>query len=79
AIRQAVIIAGGLGTRARSLTGYAIPKALFPLGVVPIILRQIRVLAREGFQHVRVLGGHLGSQLEPALDAEFFSFRNKSR
>lgn len=70
AIRQAVIIAGGLGTRARSMTGDAIPKALLPLDGVPIILRQIRVLAREGVQHVRVLGGHLGSQLEPALGPE---------
>lgn len=65
AIRQAIIIAGGLGTRARSMTGDAIPKALLPLAGVPIILRQIRILAREGIQHVRVLGGHLGSQLSP--------------
>ncbi|RUM08861.1 HAD-IIIA family hydrolase [Rhizobium chutanense] len=70
AIRQAVIIAGGLGTRARSMTGDTIPKALLPLAGVPIILRQIRVLAREGVRHVRVLGGHLGSQLEPALRPE---------
>ncbi|NKL99203.1 HAD-IIIA family hydrolase [Rhizobium leguminosarum] len=70
AIREAIIIAGGLGTRARSMTGDAIPKALLPLDGVPIILRQIRVLAREGIQHVRVLGGHLGSQLEPALGSE---------
>ncbi|MBX5194051.1 HAD-IIIA family hydrolase [Rhizobium sp. NZLR10] len=69
-IRQAIIIAGGLGTRARSMTGDAIPKALLPLAGVPIILRQIRILAREGVQHVRVLGGHLGSQLEPALAPE---------
>ncbi|WHO76816.1 HAD-IIIA family hydrolase [Rhizobium sp. BT03] len=69
-IRQAIIIAGGLGTRARSMTGDAIPKALLPLAGVPIILRQIRILAREGIQHVRVLGGHLGSQLEPALGPE---------
>ncbi|MDC9837222.1 HAD-IIIA family hydrolase [Rhizobium binxianense] len=69
-IRQAIIIAGGLGTRARSMTGDAVPKALLPLAGVPIILRQIRVLAREGVQHVRVLGGHLGSQLEPALSPE---------
>ncbi|MBY5758151.1 HAD-IIIA family hydrolase [Rhizobium leguminosarum] len=70
AIREAIIIAGGLGTRARSMTGDAIPKALLPLDGVPIILRQIRVLAREGVQHVRVLGGHLGGQLEPALGPE---------
>lgn len=69
-IRQAIIIAGGLGTRARSMTGDVIPKALLPLAGVPIILRQIRTLAREGIQHVRVLGGHLGSQLEPALGPE---------
>ncbi|PDT36454.1 histidinol phosphate phosphatase [Rhizobium sp. M10] len=70
AIREAIIIAGGLGTRARSMTGDAIPKALLPIDGVPIILRQIRVLAREGVRHVRVLGGHLGSQLEPALGPE---------
>ncbi|MEH7839369.1 HAD-IIIA family hydrolase [Rhizobium laguerreae] len=70
AVREAIIIAGGLGTRARSMTGDAIPKALLPLDGVPIILRQIRVLAREGVQHVRVLGGHLGGQLEPALAPE---------
>ncbi|NYJ10482.1 histidinol-phosphate phosphatase family protein [Rhizobium leguminosarum] len=70
AIRQAIIIAGGLGTRARSMTGDVIPKALLPLAGVPIILRQIRTLAREGIRHVRVLGGHLGSQLEPALGPE---------
>jgi mannose-1-phosphate guanylyltransferase / phosphomannomutase len=70
AIREAIIIAGGLGTRARSMTGDAIPKALLPLDGVPIILRQIRVLAREGVQHVHVLGGHLGGQLEPALAPE---------
>ncbi|MBX4999349.1 HAD-IIIA family hydrolase [Rhizobium lentis] len=70
AIREAIIIAGGLGTRARSMTGDVIPKALLPLDGVPIILRQIRVLAREGVRHVRVLGGHLGCQLEPALGPE---------
>ncbi|WP_064695278.1 HAD-IIIA family hydrolase [Rhizobium aegyptiacum] len=70
AIREAIIIAGGLGTRAHSMTGDVIPKALLPLAGVAIIVRQIRVLAREGIQRVRVLGGHLGSQLEPALGPE---------
>jgi histidinol-phosphate phosphatase family protein len=69
-IRQAVIIAGGLGTRAHSMTGDVIPKALLPLDGVPIVIRQMRALAAEGIERLCVLGGHLGAQLEPALKPE---------
>jgi len=69
-IRHAAIVAGGFGTRARQLTGDVIPKALLPVDGIPIIIRQMRVLAREGIRHVAVLGGHLGSQLETALRPE---------
>ncbi len=69
-IRQAVIIAGGLGTRAHSMTGDVIPKALLPLDGVPIVIRQMRALAAEGIVRLCVLGGHLGAQLEPALKPE---------
>jgi histidinol-phosphate phosphatase family protein len=69
-IRQAVIIAGGLGTRAHSMTGDVIPKALLLLDGVPIVIRQMRALAAEGIVRLCVLGGHLGAQLEPALRPE---------
>jgi histidinol-phosphate phosphatase family protein len=67
---RAVIVAGGRGTRARDLTGDVIPKALLPVAGVPVIVRQMRVLAREGVTRITVLAGHLGGQLERALAPE---------
>jgi histidinol-phosphate phosphatase family protein len=67
---HAVIIAGGLGTRARGMTGDRIPKALLPVGGVPIIFRQMRVLRREGVERLTVLAGHLGDQLAAPLGEE---------
>jgi mannose-1-phosphate guanylyltransferase/phosphomannomutase len=67
---QAAIIAGGFGTRAAGMTGDRIPKALLPVGSVPIIFHQMRVLQREGVTQVSVLAGHLGHQLKTALEPE---------
>ncbi|HLH92646.1 MAG TPA: HAD-IIIA family hydrolase [Xanthobacteraceae bacterium] len=67
---HAVIIAGGLGTRAHAMTGDRIPKALLSVGGVPIIFRQMRVLRREGVERLTVLAGHLGEQLVGPLGAE---------
>ena len=69
-LRHAAIVAGGLGSRAQGLTGDAIPKALLPVAGVPILFRQLAVLAREGITNVTVLAGHLGAQLAPAVEAE---------
>src|ERR1700676_1865877 len=67
---HAAIIAGGLGTRAASMTADLIPKALLPVAGIPIIFRQIRVLQREGVTRLSVLAGHLGDRLGPALESE---------
>ncbi len=67
---HAVIIAGGLGTRARAMTGDRIPKALLPVGGIPIVFRQMRVLRREGIARLTVLAGHLGAQLAGPLGEE---------
>src|SRR5262245_32019210 len=67
---RAVIIAGGLGIRARGMTGVHFPKALLPIADVPIIFRQMRVLRREGVTHLTVLGGWLGEQLEATVAVE---------
>jgi histidinol-phosphate phosphatase family protein len=67
---HAVIIAGGLGTRAHAMTGDRIPKALLPVGGVPIIFRQMRALRREGVARLTVLAGHLGAQLAGPLGEE---------
>src|SRR5580693_8897876 len=67
---HAAIVAGGLGTRAAAMTADRIPKALLPVGGLPIIFRQLRVLRREGVTRVSVLAGHLGDLLRPALEPE---------
>jgi len=67
---HAVIIAGGLGTRAHAMTGDRIPKVLLPVAGVPIIFHQMRVLRREGVDRLTVLAGHLGAQLAEPLGAE---------
>ena len=67
---HAVIIAGGLGTRAHAMTGDRIPKALLPVAGIPIVFRQMRVLRREGVEDLTVLAGHLGEQLADPLGAE---------
>jgi len=46
---DAVIMAGGLGTRLRPLT-YAIPKPLLPIGDRPILEILLRQLQRAGFE-----------------------------
>jgi mannose-1-phosphate guanylyltransferase/phosphomannomutase len=67
---HAAIIAGGLGTRAATMTGDSVPKALLPVAGEPIVFRQMRVLRREGVTRVSVLAGHLGDRLKPALEPE---------
>jgi mannose-1-phosphate guanylyltransferase / phosphomannomutase len=67
---RAVIIAGGLGTRARTMTGDRIPKALLPVAGIPIVFRQLRTLRREGITSFSVLAGHLGAQLIVPLAEE---------
>jgi histidinol-phosphate phosphatase family protein len=67
---HAAIVAGGLGTRAAEMTGDRLPKALLPVGGIPIIFRQLRVLRREGVAGVSILAGHLGDRLQAALAPE---------
>jgi mannose-1-phosphate guanylyltransferase/phosphomannomutase len=67
---HAVIIAGGLGTRAHAMTGDRIPKALLPVAGIPIVFRQMRVLRREGVTRLTVLGGHHGAQLRDGMASE---------
>lgn len=67
---HAAIVAGGFGTRAAGMTAGRIPKALLEVGGIPIIFRQMRVLAREGISELTVLAGHLGDQMAPALAKE---------
>lgn len=54
-----VILAGGLGTRIRSLSG-PVPKALVPVAGQPFVHHQLSWLARQGVESVVLCIGHLG-------------------
>jgi mannose-1-phosphate guanylyltransferase len=60
---QAVILAGGLGTRLGSLTE-RIPKPLVPVAGVPYLEHQLRLLARQSIRDVVLLTGYLGQAIE---------------
>ena len=60
---QAVILAGGLGTRLWPLTR-EVPKPMVPVAGVPYLEHQIRYLARHGIHDIVVLTGYLGEQIE---------------
>ena len=63
---QAVILAGGLGTRLRPLTE-KIPKALVPVAGRPFIEYQIDVFRRYGVTDLIVCVGYLGHMIEEYL------------
>jgi histidinol-phosphate phosphatase family protein len=62
-LKQAVILAGGLGTRLRSVYG-AIPKPLVPVGGIPLLHRQIDQLTDQGVKEIFVLAGFKADQVE---------------
>jgi histidinol-phosphate phosphatase family protein len=59
----ACIIAGGKGTRIQSVSA-EIPKALMPIGGIPVAEHQIRLLQRHGVNEVYFFTGHLGEKIE---------------
>lgn len=60
---QAVILAGGLGTRLLPLTE-AIPKPMVQVRGVPYLEHQLRLLAEQDIRNVLLLTGYLGEQIE---------------
>jgi NDP-sugar pyrophosphorylase family protein len=63
---QAIVLAGGKGTRLRPFTA-VFPKPLMPLGddePMPIIEVVLRQLARAGFREVTVITGYLTEYIE---------------
>jgi histidinol-phosphate phosphatase family protein len=55
--RQAVILAGGLGTRLRTVIGN-VPKALAEVGGKPVLGHQLDLCHQHGFDNVVLLLGH---------------------
>ena len=61
---QAVIMAGGKGTRLSSLTGGKIPKPMVDVDGMPLLERQILTLKREGVNNILIVLGHLGNVIK---------------
>lgn len=62
-INQAVILAGGLGTRLRPLT-FTTPKPMILIHNKPFLSYIIELLKRNGITHVLLLVGYLHEQIE---------------
>ena len=60
---QAVILAGGLGTRLWPITK-EIPKPMVPVRGVPYLEHQLRLLRQQEITDVVLLTGYLGEQIE---------------
>lgn len=65
---QAVIMAGGKGTRLRSITKDEIPKPMAPVAGKPILQWQIEQLRNQGVNDIVLVIGHLGHKIR-----EFFN------
>lgn len=59
---QAVILAGGKGTRLRPYTN-SFPKPLMPIGDLPILEIVLRQLSAAGFRDILITTGHLAEML----------------
>ena len=63
AIEQAVILAGGLGTRMRPMTEQ-VPKPMLPVNGKPFLQHQVQLLRSHGLHRFLLLVGYLGEQIE---------------
>lgn len=65
---EAIILAGGFGTRLRSVVD-DVPKSLAPVAGRPFLAWLLDALAAQGLRHVVLATGYLGEQIEAALGA----------
>ncbi len=75
---QAMILAAGLGTRLLPLTKY-LPKPLFPVANIPILKRNLDLLAWEGFSSITVNLYHLGHMVSKLISSVQEEWRSSSR
>ena len=60
---DAVILAGGRGTRLKNLTN-TLPKPLIKIGKKPLLEHQINLLKDYGFNKIWILSGYLGEKIK---------------
>lgn len=65
---QAVIMAGGKGTRLAELTKGEIPKPMVSVAGKPLLLWQIEHLRENGITEIVLVIGHLGEKIKEYLD-----------
>lgn len=68
---KAVILSGGMGKRLKPITDY-IPKALVPVGNIPIIDWQIRYFKKFGIKDFVICVGHKSEELITHLQSKDF-------
>lgn len=61
---QAVIQAGGKGTRVSTITGDTIPKPMLEISGYPILYHQIMNLKKSGISDIIIIIGHLGNVIK---------------
>jgi histidinol-phosphate phosphatase family protein len=61
---KAVILAGGLGTRMKQITGDRIPKPMLLLENKPILEHQINLLKTQGVENLIICVGHLAEKIK---------------
>jgi histidinol-phosphate phosphatase family protein len=65
-MRQAIIIAGGMGTRLKARLG-DLPKPLIPIGGKPLLVHQIELARRYGFRDIIVFACYRPDLIEAEL------------
>ena len=70
AVRRAVLLAAGTGTRLRPLTA-EVPKCLVEVAGESIVERALRVLRSQGVGEVVIVVGHCGEKLRERLGSRF--------
>lgn len=65
---QAVILAGGLGTRLKPFTE-KVPKVMFPIMGEPFIVHLLRLLKEKGIRDIILCIGYLGERIKEYLGA----------
>jgi len=73
-ITECIVLAGGLGTRLRSVVADK-PKCMAPVGDVPFIDYLLRYLLKEGMTHVVLSLGHLSDQVIAYIESNEWTLK----